>query len=73
MYGRTRGHFLENDFIGGIHSVDSIDDVQEVSDKMLGKRYVNELTGKEGYVCTNVFIQEHLDIAKEIYLKLDLD
>ena len=28
VYGRTRGHFLENGFIGGIHHIESFDEVE---------------------------------------------
>ena len=73
MLGRTRGHFKENNFQGGIHTVDTIDEVAELANKMCGKRYVSEHTGPDGYICNCVYIMEHLDIDKEIFLQISLD
>ena len=40
---------------------------------MLGKKYVNEQTEEEGYIVNCVYIQEQLDIEKELYLQIMLD
>ena len=54
--GRTLGHFRENAFHGGVHTVSSMSDVQNVSEKMLGKNYVGEGTDAEGYIVNCVYI-----------------
>ena len=56
VFGRKYGHFLENDYQGGIHRVENIDDVADCAEKMLGKRYVSVHTGPHGYVCNCVYI-----------------
>ena len=62
--GRTSGYFKENGFIGGLHSVETLTQVREVSDKMLGKKYVSERMTQEGAIVHCVYIQEQLDIQQ---------
>ena len=66
--GRTSGHFVENGFHRGIHTVETISEVKETAEKMLGKKYVNDHTEDEGYIVNCVYIQEKLNIEKEIFL-----
>ena len=44
-----------------------------MADKMCGKKYVNKYTGPDGYICNCVYIMEHLDIAKQLFLRISLD
>ena len=71
--GRTTGHFKENGFHGGIHTVDTISQVKETCEKMLGKKYINDNTEDEGFIVNCVYIQEKLNIEKEIFLSIKLD
>ena len=71
--GRTKGYFKENNFEGGIHTVDSPHEVAEVAGKMCGKKFVNKFTGPDGYLCNCVYIMEELDVEKEIFLSITLD
>ena len=58
--GRVEGHFVENAFHGGVHSLSSISEVRDISEKMLGNRYVGPGTDAEGFIVNCVFIQEEL-------------
>lgn len=40
---------------------------------MLGKRYINENTEDDGFMVNCVYIQEKLNIDKEIFLQIKLD
>ena len=40
---------------------------------MLGKKYINQKTEEEGYIVNCVYIQEKLNIDKEIFLQIRLD
>lgn len=54
--GRTTGQFKENGFQGAIHTVDDFSQVKVISDKMLGKKYVSQATGVQGFVVHCVYI-----------------
>ena len=54
--GRVEGHFKENAFHGGVHTLSTISEVRDVSDKMLGKNYVGPGTDAEGFIVNCVFI-----------------
>lgn len=60
--------FKQNAFHGAVHTVQTISEVRDVSMKMLGKKYIGAGTDTEGYIVNCVYIQELLDIEKEIYL-----
>ena len=40
---------------------------------MCGKRYINENTGPEGYLCNCVYIMEEVERHMEVFLTLTLD
>jgi len=42
--------------------VDSISEVEEVADKMLGKRLVLPEGNPKGLLCSSVLVMEHLEI-----------
>ena len=71
--GRTGGIFKESGFEGGIHATENISEVRTISDKMLGKKYVSDLTGADGYIVNCVYIQEQLQIDKELFLQISVD
>ena len=54
--GRTSGYFKENGFVGGLHCVDSLTEVKDTAEQMLGKKYVSSKTEKEGVICQCVYI-----------------
>lgn len=71
--GRIEGYFKENGYHGGVHTLSTISEVRDCSEKMLGKMYVGEGTDDEGFIVNCVYIQEKLDIETEIYLQIKLD
>lgn len=66
--GRNQGVFKENGFAGGIHTVNTPEEVQEVAKNMCGKVLVCPESGDQGFLCRCVYITEELDIAKELYV-----
>ena len=72
-FARTKGVFRENGFKSGIHMVDSIDQVQEVADKMLGKHLVLPGSHENGLMCNSVLVMEHLEIDKQYFLAIQHD
>jgi len=70
---RTKGFFRENGFKSGIHICDTIQDVQEVADKMLGKHLVLPHQNEDGLMCNSVLVMEHLEIEKQYFLAISLD
>ena len=72
-FARTKGVFRENGFKSGIHICDSIDQVQEVADKMLGKHLVLPDGHEHGLMCNSVLVMEHLEIDQQYYLSITHD
>ena len=79
--GLKSGYFKENGFQGGIHSVDTLEEVRDIADKMCGKNLVtsgeyndiNHYTGEQGFLCRNVYVREELDIANQFFIQIMLD
>ena len=67
--GRTEGIFRENGFKGGIHTVDSPEEVQEVAKNMCGKILVCP-ESYDGFLCRCVYITEELDSMNEFYISV---
>ena len=61
-FARTKGVFRENGFEKGIHICDSISEVEQVADKMLGKHLVLPESNPNGLLCNSVLVMEHLEI-----------
>ena len=58
---RTKGVFRENGFKGGIHIVESIDEVRDVADQMCGKHLVTlPYTTTEGFQVSSVLVMEYI-------------
>lgn len=70
---RTKGVFRENGFKSGIHICNSIDEVRQVADMMLGKHLVLPSGPKNGLMCNSVLVMEHLDIVKQYFLAISYD
>lgn len=54
--GRTGGYFKENGFHGGIQTANTIEEVRDISKRMLGKKYINDATSDDGFVVNCVYI-----------------
>ena len=57
---RTKGVFKENGFKSGIHIVDTIDEVRDVSESMCGKHLVLPTSTEQGYLVNCVLVMEHI-------------
>ena len=71
---RTKGVFRENGFKSGIHICNTIDEVRDVTDRMVGKHLV--LPGalnEQGLMCNSVLVMEHLKIDKQFFLMINYD
>jgi succinyl-CoA synthetase beta subunit len=80
--GRGKGRFLEHPDVSGVNVVtDGIDDgpeaaetrVRELANKMLGSTLVTVQTGPEGKHVGRLYIEQGVDIARELYLSVVLD
>ncbi len=58
---------------GGVKLAKTLDEVSDVSSKMLGMKLVTNQTGEEGKIVNKIYIEASSDIAKEYYLSLVLD
>jgi succinyl-CoA synthetase beta subunit len=58
---------------GGVKLAKSLDEVEELANKMLGMTLVTHQTGPEGKVVHKVYIEEGADIQDEFYLGVVLD
>jgi succinyl-CoA synthetase beta subunit len=56
--GRGLGFFKENNFKGGVHVVQTPEQVKEIVPKMLGKTLVTKQTGASGLPCNALYIVE---------------
>eukprot|EP00916_Digyalum_oweni_P014139 GHVL01023189.1.p1 GENE.GHVL01023189.1~~GHVL01023189.1.p1 ORF type:complete len:432 (+),score=74.42 GHVL01023189.1:68-1363(+) len=68
--GRGMGFFKENNFQGGVHVCESIEQVKQVASKMLGHTIVTKQTGPEGKLCGEVLVCERFYIRKERYFAI---
>lgn len=71
--GRGLGYFKENGFKGGVHVVNTIDQIREVIPKMYNKTLVTKQTGEGGLKCKALYIVEKVEIKEEKYLSITLD
>ncbi|KAL0480400.1 succinyl-CoA synthetase beta subunit [Acrasis kona] len=71
--GRGKGHFLENNFKGGVKFVKTAEDVRGTVKQMLGNTLVTKQTTKDGIKVSKVFIAECLDFKRELYFAILLD
>ena len=58
---------------GGIKIAKTLDEVEELSKKILGMKLVTHQTGSEGKIVKKVYIEAAADIKKEYYLGIILD
>ncbi len=58
---------------GGVKLARSIDEVRSLADEILGMQLITHQTGAEGQTVRRVYIEEGVDIARELYLGVILD
>lgn len=71
--GRGKGRFKEHPEQAGVVLARSADEVRENAERMLGSTVVTVQTGEEGKQVNTLFIEQGLDIAKELYLGCVID
>ena len=74
--GRGAGHFHDDPdraHGGGVRVVKSVDAVSENAALMLGNTLITKQTGPEGKEVGRLYIEEGVDIARELYLALLVD
>ncbi len=71
--GRGKGRFKEQPQQAGVVLVRSAEEAQENAARMLGNTLVTIQTGEEGKKVQTLFVEEGLDIAKELYLGIVID
>jgi succinyl-CoA synthetase beta subunit len=71
--GRGKGRFREHPDQAGVVLVRSADEAQENASRMLGSTLVTKQTGEEGKQVRTLFLEQGLDIAREIYLGIVID
>ena len=70
--GRGKGTF-DTGLKGGIKLVNSLEDVESVSHKMLGNKLITKQTTSEGVLVTKLMVARALNIKEERYLAILLD
>ncbi|QDV49404.1 ADP-forming succinate--CoA ligase subunit beta [Gimesia fumaroli] len=71
--GRGKGRFKEHPDQAGVVLARSAEEVRENAERMLGSTLVTIQTGEEGKQVNTLFIEQGLDIAKELYLGCVID
>jgi succinyl-CoA synthetase beta subunit len=71
--GRGKGTFLDSDGGRGVRIATTPEQVREYASAMLGKTLRTVQTGPAGAVVRRLYIEEGLEIAKELYLGITLD
>lgn len=67
--GRGKGTF-KNGFKGGVHVVKSVEEVEEVTGKMLNQVLVTKQTGETGKLVSKIMVAEAVDLKKECYFAI---
>ncbi len=71
--GRGKGRFKEAPDQPGVVLVRSAEEARENAERMLGNTLVTIQTGEEGKTVNVLFVEEGLDIARELYLGIVVD
>ncbi len=71
--GRGKGRFKEHPDQAGVVLARSADEVRQNAERMLGQTLVTKQTGEEGKTVNTIFIEEGLNIARELYLAVVVD
>jgi len=70
--GRGKGTFT-NGFKGGVHLCNTVDEVGQLANKMLGFKLVTKQTPPEGVPVHTVMIAEAIDLKRELYVSILMD
>ncbi|XP_018320506.1 succinate--CoA ligase [ADP-forming] subunit beta, mitochondrial [Agrilus planipennis] len=70
--GRGVGHF-KNGFKGGVRTVFSPEEAEEVAGKMLGQYLVTKQTGEKGRICNKVMVAERKFPRREFYIAVMME
>ncbi len=71
--GRGKGRFKEHPEQPGVVLVRSADEARQHAQRMLGSTLVTIQTGDEGKVVQTLYVEQGLDIARELYLGIVVD
>ena len=71
--GRGKGYFKESGLKGGVHIVNTPEEVKEVAQNMVGNHLITKQSGADGVYCESVYVVQKLKIKKEMYLAITLD
>ena len=71
--GRGKGTVADNPDQRGVVVCQSVDDVRQAAEGLVGKTLVTIQTGPEGKTVNQVFVEAGCDIARELYLGIVLD
>lgn len=67
--GRGKGTF-KNGFKGGVHVVDTVEEVEDVAGKMLNQVLVTKQTGETGKLVSKIMVAKAVDLKKECYFAI---
>ena len=71
--GRGKGRFKEHPEQPGVVLVRSADEAKENAERMLGQTLVTIQTGEDGKQVNTLYVEQGLDIARELYLGIVVD
>jgi succinyl-CoA synthetase beta subunit len=72
--GRRAGHFVSNqEAQGGVRFVDSLADVHDSAQEMLGHVLVTDQTGPDGRTVNRLYIEQVCEVQRELYLGMLVD
>ena len=73
--GRGKGRFKESEAgeKGGVRLAQSVEEVKQFAEQMLGKTLVTHQTGPDGKVVNRLYIEDGSDIQDEFYVSLLVD
>ncbi|CAD5210528.1 unnamed protein product [Bursaphelenchus okinawaensis] len=70
--GRGKGHF-DSGLQGGVHLLESPEEVKEKASQMLHHHLITKQTGAQGRICEKVMVAKRLFLKKEYYFSIALD
>eukprot|EP00158_Paraphelidium_tribonemae_P001968 Partr_v1_DN25002_c0_g1_i2_m50992 putative beta' subunit len=70
--GRGKGHFASG-LKGGVHIVDTPEEIRDLAGKMIGNRLITKQTGSAGKPCDTVYVVEKRKLEKEFYFAILMD
>ncbi len=71
--GRGKGRFKEHPDQPGVVLIRSADEARDNAERMLGSTLVTIQTGEDGKTVNTLFVEEGLNIARELYLGVVVD